>query len=216
MSCMYACLLSQAYWPCIRKFHSIGIRLTLIVTVNWQDVTEITRCSDRYRTSHHQTDCDELQSVCPIGWRRLGETLKCKSPPDYLGPCRYHWISTDVLAGNMPINSGAASGIADFLGFNRDMLNYWSSSCGAHWQCESLPGVTIMHEFESSWPQQCLADIESIQHTHPISKAQISKLVQSHLCLWRFCCQGCHIVSDCSWIAMNLAASAAKLQHACM
>lgn len=48
----------------------------------------------------------------------------------------------------MLIISGAARGIVDFSGFNRDMLNYWASSCGAHWQCEVLPGVS-MHESES-------------------------------------------------------------------
>ena len=59
--------------------------------------------------------CDRDYQGCPMGWASVNsQDSSCAPSAGYAGPCK---------------------GTAVFAGYNKDMLNQWSSECGAFWAC---------------------------------------------------------------------------------
>ena len=65
--------------------------------------------------------CDRAYQGCPLGWTKGDvDEVSCVPPAGYTGPCK---------------------GAAVFAGYNREMLNQWSSQCGAFWPCDLSLGA---------------------------------------------------------------------------
>ena len=59
--------------------------------------------------------CDRDHSRCPVGWVSASDGVSCSSPAEYTGSCK---------------------GTTSFANYNKEMLDQWSSKCGAFWPCK--------------------------------------------------------------------------------
>ena len=74
------------------------------------------RWSDQCLAKWPCIKCDPDFRGCPLGWESVNvQDVSCSPPAGYAGPCK---VATA------------------FAGYNKDMLNQWSSECGAFWPCD--------------------------------------------------------------------------------
>ena len=78
--------------------------------------TAKSRWSDQCLAKWPCISCDRAYQGCPMGWASVNiQDSSCAPSPGYSGPCK---------------------GTAVFAGYNKVMLDQWSSECGAFWPCD--------------------------------------------------------------------------------
>merc|ERR1712050_200932 len=102
---MYCAASSQYTGPCDSESYT------------FEQMTENakTRWSNMCQAYWPCVNCDrDYQAVCPQGWMQTEDELSSSPPPMYKGSCR---------------------GTMNFTGYNKNMLEHWSSLCGVEMPC---------------------------------------------------------------------------------